>query len=77
MRLSATSRTTIFFITHDVEEAIYLGDRVIALASNPGRIAEVVDIDLPRPRNQLTTREMPSFLRCRHHLRELLYALAA
>jgi len=77
MRLSVASRTTIFFITHDVEEAIYLGDRVVALAPNPGRIAEIMDIDLPRPRNQLTTRETPSFLRCRHHLRELLYTLAA
>jgi len=59
---------TVLFITHDLEEAIYLGDRVIALAANPGRIAEIVDVDLPRPRDQLTTREDSRFLQYRHRL---------
>ncbi|MDH7794258.1 MULTISPECIES: ABC transporter ATP-binding protein [unclassified Beijerinckia] len=59
---------TAFFVTHDLEEAIYLGDRVIALAPHPGRIAEVFDVPLPRPRNQLATREMPEFLQLRRQL---------
>ena len=59
---------TVLFITHDLEEAIYLGDRVIALAANPGRIAEIVDVELQRPRNQLTTREDSRFLDYRHRL---------
>ena len=67
-RLAKDERRTVVFITHDLEEAIYLGDRVIALAANPGRIAEIVSIDLPRPRNQLTTREEPRFLEYRHRL---------
>ena len=43
----------------------YLGDRVVALYPNPGRIAQVFEVDLPRPRHQLTTRESPGFLRLR------------
>ncbi len=43
---------TVVFITHDLEEALYLGDSVIVLASNPGRIVRQIDVDLPRPRRQ-------------------------
>jgi NitT/TauT family transport system ATP-binding protein len=67
-RLAKEERRTVVFVTHDLEEAIYLGDRVIALAANPGRVAEIVDIELARPRNQLTTREDPRFLQYRHRL---------
>jgi NitT/TauT family transport system ATP-binding protein len=67
-RLAKEDGRTVVFVTHDLEEAIYLGDRVVALAANPGRIAEVVDIDLPRPRHQLSTREDPRFLGYRHRL---------
>ena len=67
-RLAKDERRTVVFVTHDLEEAIYLGDRVIALAANPGRIAEIVDVELPRPRQQLTTREDPRFLQYRHRL---------
>ena len=59
---------TVLFVTHDLEEAIYLGDRVVALKANPGRVAEIVAIDLPRPRDQLSTREDAGFLRFRHRL---------
>jgi len=67
-RLAKDERRTVVFVTHDLEEAIYLGDRVIALAANPGRIAEIVDIELARPRTQLATREDPRFLQYRHRL---------
>lgn len=60
--------TTVFFVTHDIEEAIYLGDRVVTLSPNPGRIADIHTVNLPRPRNQLTTREDPEFLRLRRVL---------
>ncbi len=63
---------TVVFITHDLEEAIYLGDEVIVLASNPGRIVERIDVDLARPRNQVTTREDPAFLAMRHSLHGLI-----
>ena len=43
-------RLTVLFITHDVEEAIYLSDRVAVMTNRPGRIKTVIDVDLPRPR---------------------------
>jgi NitT/TauT family transport system ATP-binding protein len=68
LRIVETSRTTALFVTHDLDEAIYLGDRVVALYPNPGRIAQIFTVELPRPRNQLTTREDPEFLRLRREL---------
>ena len=63
LSLVAASNATVIFVTHDLEEAIYLGDRVIGLLPHPGRIGIELKIDLPRPRDQLTTRENPEFLR--------------
>jgi NitT/TauT family transport system ATP-binding protein len=64
----ASAGATVFFVTHDLEEAIYLGDRVVCLLPNPGRIAQCVDVVLPRPHDQLSTRENPEFLRLRRQL---------
>ena len=71
-RIAAEQKTTVVFITHDLEEAIYLGDQVIVLASNPGRIAERITVEIPRPRSQLETREDQRFLAYRHRLFGLL-----
>ena len=68
LALVAQSGATVFFVTHDLEEAVYLGDRVIGLLAHPGRVATTVAVDLPRPRDQLATREMPAFLRLRREL---------
>ena len=68
LALAAASGVTTLFVTHDLEEAIYLGDRVIALRPHPGRIAATFTVSLPGPRNQLTTRERPEFLRLRRAL---------
>jgi len=62
------SGATALFVTHDLDEAIYLGDRVFALQANPGRLAQVIGVGLARPRDQLRTREHPEFLRLRHVL---------
>jgi NitT/TauT family transport system ATP-binding protein len=57
--------TTFVFITHDIEEAVYLGDRVVVLAGPPGRVHRIIPIALPRPRDQIETRQTPEFLRYR------------
>jgi NitT/TauT family transport system ATP-binding protein len=77
LRLVAERRTTVFFVTHDIEEALYLGDRVIALDSNPGRVAYDIQVPLPRPRDQLTTREHPEFLRLRREMFEIMNRIHA
>jgi NitT/TauT family transport system ATP-binding protein len=70
--IAATSGATVFFVTHDLEEAIYLGDRVIGLLPHPGRIGIGLKIDLPRPRDQVATRESAEFLRLRRELYEFI-----
>lgn len=68
LQLVAAAGTTVLFITHDLEEAIYLGDTVLALRANPGPLSSLArefEVDLARPRNQLHTREDPEFLRLR------------
>ena len=49
-RIWVHSKKTIMFITHSIPEAVYLADRVVVMTSRPGRIAEVISVDLPRPR---------------------------
>ncbi|MSQ19641.1 MAG: ABC transporter ATP-binding protein [Betaproteobacteria bacterium] len=71
-RLALELGTTVVFITHDLEEAIYLGDHVIVLAANPGRIVERIEVGIARPRSQLATREDPRFLAHRHRLFDML-----
>jgi NitT/TauT family transport system ATP-binding protein len=73
-RIVESAGVAILFITHDLEEAIYLGDQVIVLHANPGRVAASMEVDLASPRNQLTTREDPRFLAMRHAVYDLLGA---
>ena len=60
--------TTILFITHDVDEAIYLADRVVVMDRKPGRIKEIVKVDLPHPRN----RSSAEFIDLQDKIEELL-----
>ena len=52
----ASERRTVVFITHAIDEAVFLADRVAVLSSHPGRLKQIVDIDLPRPRGDATRR---------------------
>src|SRR6266481_7074268 len=74
LSLTAASNATVIFVTHDLDEAIYLGDRVIGLLPHPGRIGIELSVNLPRPRDQLATREHPEFLRLRRQLFDFIRA---
>ena len=64
---------TILFITHDLDEAIYLADRIIVLDARPGRVQEIIDVPLPRPRTLSHLLE-PRFLSVKRRLEELIHA---
>jgi NitT/TauT family transport system ATP-binding protein len=59
---------TLLFVTHDIDEAVYLGQRVIVLSAAPTRVMEDLDINLPAERDQLTTRGDPRFTELRAHV---------
>jgi len=64
-------KKTALFVTHSIDEAIFLGDRVVVMQKGPGRIKEVITIDFPRPR-AVELRDEPEFARYRRHIRDLL-----
>lgn len=68
-RLWQETRKTVVFITHGIQEAVFLSDRVAMMARNPGRIVDVFEIDLPRPRT-LEMRDSPEFSALVHRIRE-------
>jgi ABC-type nitrate/sulfonate/bicarbonate transport system ATPase subunit len=68
LHLCEQYQSTVIFVTHDIEEAICLSDRIVVMASQPGRIAEIVDVNLPRPRYDYDIRGMDEFTRLRSSL---------
>jgi NitT/TauT family transport system ATP-binding protein len=67
-RIWRESRKTIFFITHSISEAVFLGDRVVVLSPRPGRVVDIVNVQIPRPR-ELDTMGTPEFGRYVSHIR--------
>lgn len=59
---------TIVFVTHDIDESVYLADRVVILTSRPTSVREELVVDLPRPRDQVATKELPEFAHLRSHV---------
>jgi len=56
---------TILLVTHDIDESVYVGDRVVVLTRGPGRVRADLPVDLPAPRDQISTRELPAFVHLR------------
>ncbi|TFD56993.1 ABC transporter ATP-binding protein [Cryobacterium sp. Hh7] len=71
-QVQAVTKTTIVFVTHDVEEAVYLSDRVIVLQGRPAQVGFELAIELERPRHQITTKEHADYLKARHRTYEAL-----
>jgi NitT/TauT family transport system ATP-binding protein len=63
---------TILFVTHDIDESVYLADRVVVLTHAPTEVKEIVPVDLPRPRDQIKTKELPEFTHLRGHVYRLI-----
>jgi NitT/TauT family transport system ATP-binding protein len=68
LKLHAEFSVTIVFVTHDIDEAVYLGQRVLVLTGAPSRVQEELAVDLPSPRDQVETKELPEFTRLRGHV---------
>jgi len=73
MKLQAASRKTVILITHSISESVLLGDRVVVMSPRPGRIVDVIDIDLPRPRG-LDVTATPEFGGYTRRVREHLFS---
>jgi NitT/TauT family transport system ATP-binding protein len=72
LQIWTTMQTTVLFVTHSIEEAIYLGDRVVVMAPRPGRIKADVLTGLPRPRGELDVKSLPRFDELRQTIRQAL-----
>lgn len=68
LRVREEIGVTVVFVTHDIDEAIYLADRVVVLSRSPGVVTEIVDITLPRPRDQIATKAHEAFAHYREHI---------
>ena len=63
---------TILLVTHDIDESVYAGDRVVVLTPGPGRIRAVLPVPLPSPRDQTATKELPEFVKLRAEVSRLV-----
>ncbi|NDK31699.1 ABC transporter ATP-binding protein [Nesterenkonia haasae] len=68
LRVQEETGTTVLFVTHDVDESVYLSNRVAIVSRSPSRVAEIVDIPLPYPRDQIDTKSQPGFAHLRGHV---------
>jgi NitT/TauT family transport system ATP-binding protein len=68
LELHGEFSVTIVFVTHDIDEAVYLGQRVIVLTAAPSTVQEDLPVELPSPRDQVETKELPEFAQLRGHV---------
>jgi len=67
---------TTIFVTHDIDESVYLSDRVLVLCKSPSRVIAEIDVHLPRPRDQIATKELAEFVRLRGEVARLIRSAA-
>jgi NitT/TauT family transport system ATP-binding protein len=72
LRVRAERNITILLVTHDIDESVYTGDRVIVLTKGPGSVLAEVTVNLPAPRDQIATRELPEFAHLRAEVSRLV-----
>jgi NitT/TauT family transport system ATP-binding protein len=72
LQVHAPFGITVVFVTHDIDESVYLADRIIVLTDRPTRVKEIVAVALPRPRGQIQTKELPEFTALRGHVFRLI-----
>jgi len=72
LKIHESMGTAVLLVTHDIDEAVYMADRVVVLSSRPSRVLEIVDIDLPRGRDQVETKSSPLFAEYRAHVLKLV-----
>ncbi len=72
LRVCREFDVTTVFVTHDIDESIYLGDRVLVLGPRPTEVRESVPVGLPRPRHQVATKALPEFARLRARIYTLI-----
>ena len=72
LRIWEATRKTALLITHDINEAVMLSDKVVVMSPRPGRIVEIIDVDLPRPRGP-HTELLPRYRELTHHIRERIF----
>ena len=72
LRVRDEYAVTILFVTHDIDESVYLSDRVVVLTHAPTEVKEQIDVDLPFPRDQIETKELPEFTHLRGHVYRLV-----
>jgi NitT/TauT family transport system ATP-binding protein len=72
LRILETEKKTMIFVTHSIDEAILLGDRIVMMSRRPGRIQGVVLVNIPRPRKIITVRAHPRYIELRNMLWEML-----
>ena len=75
LRIRHEFNVTVLFVTHDIDESVYLSDRIIVLTNAPTSVQEVLPVELPRPRHQITTKEQPEFARLRAHVYQAIKGL--
>jgi nitrate/nitrite transport system ATP-binding protein len=74
IRIQSELGNTVLMITHDVDEAVLLSDRVVMMTNGPSAtIGQILDIDLPRPRNRIALAENPTYNHCRQEILSFLY----